>query len=101
MTDQIIHRDTITGQTVTEAYAKAHPDTTVRETRRAGKWRRRAEVAEAKLEAVRELTFDPSLEDEWAHNGHEAYEDGGEPECPGCWALALLRILDGTEEADR
>ena len=99
MTDQIIHRDTITGQTVTAEYAKAHPDTTVRETRRAGKWRRRAEVAEAKLEAVRELTSDPSLEDEWAHNGHD--EDGGEPECPGCWAFALLRIIDATEEADR
>ena len=31
MTDQIIYRDTITGQTVTAEYAKAHPDTTVSE----------------------------------------------------------------------
>lgn len=59
------------------------------------------DAAEARLAAVGQLTIDPSLESEWAHNGHEAYEDGGEPECPGCWAFALLRILDGTEEADR
>ena len=93
--DQIIHRDAFTDQIVTVEYAAANPDTTVRETRKASKWRRRAEAAEAKLEAVRELTFDPSLEDEWAHNGHD--EDGGEPECPGCWTSAILAILDGTE----
>ena len=58
MTDQIIHRDTITGQTVTAEYAKAHPDTTVRETRKAGKWRRRAILAEAKLDAVRDIVRD-------------------------------------------
>ena len=52
--DQIIHRDAFTGQIVTVEYAAANPDTTVRETRKARKWRRRAEAAEAKLDAVRE-----------------------------------------------
>lgn len=30
----VIYRDAITGQIVSEEYAKAHPKTTVRETRR-------------------------------------------------------------------
>ena len=68
MTDQITHRDTITGQTVTAEYAKAHPDTTVRETRKAGKWRRRAEAAEAKLEAVRAVMEDEAHLDGWVGN---------------------------------
>ena len=89
MTDQIIHRDTITGQTVTAEYAKAHPDTTVRETRKAGKWRRRAILAEAKLDAVRAL-----------HRpvGRFGY-------CGACtYAIhpcPTIRALDGTEEASR
>lgn len=29
----IIHRDTVTGRTVTDDYARQHPDTTVREVR--------------------------------------------------------------------
>ena len=87
--DQIIHRDTITGQTVTAEYAKAHPDTTVRETRKAGKWRRRAEAAEAKLDAVRAYC---------AAYVEESGDADPEPWSPAAYVLA---ILDGTEEADR
>ena len=106
MTDQIIHRDTITGQTVTAEYAKAHPDTTVRETRRAGKWRRRAEAAEAKLDAVRALHASSGDEES------QGYLPGGgygyiSPYCVGCeafdeyavaWPCATIRAIDGTEE---
>ena len=89
MTDQIIHRDTITGQTVTAEYAKTHPDTTVRETRKAGKWRRRAEAAEAKLDAVRELHRPVGRFGYCATCAYAIYP------CP------TVRALDGTEEADR
>ena len=89
MTDQIIHRDTITGQTVTAEYAKAHPDTTVRETRKAGKWRRRAEAAEAKLDAVRALHRPVGRFGYCATCAYAIYP------CP------TVRALDGTEEADR
>ena len=87
--NQIIHRDTITGQTVTAEYAKAHPDTTVRETRRAGKWRRRVEAAEAKLDAVRELHRPVGRFGYCATCAYAIYP------CP------TVRALDGTEEADR
>ena len=87
--DQIIYRDTITGQTVTAEYAKAHPDTTVRETRKAGKWRRRAEAAEAKLDAVRELHRPVGRFGYCATCAYAIYP------CP------TVRALDGTEEADR
>ena len=89
MTDQIIYRDTITGQTVTAEYAKAHPDTTVRETRKAGKRRRRAEAAEAKLDAVRELHRPVGRFGYCATCAYAIYP------CP------TVRALDGTEEADR
>ena len=85
MTDR--HRSAITGKYVTAEDAKTNPDTTVRETRKAGKWRRRAEAAEAKLEAVREWYLrSEALAQDW-------------PDAPD---LAEVRaILDGTEEADR
>lgn len=110
MTDQIIHRDTITGQTVTAEYAKAHPDTTVRETRKAGKWRRRAEAAEAKLEAVRALHHrhlhrDPSIiNGPWYCCGSVQLGTIAEGDCDECrdsWPCPTIRAIDGTEGADR
>ena len=110
MTDQIIYRDTITGQTVTAEYAKAHPDTTVRETRKAGKWRRRAEAAEAKLAAI-EADDDDKLS---IMSGWLVY-DMGEHTCggygpesgyahePGCGFEPVLRLdeLQGWPEVER
>ena len=94
MTDQIIHRDTITGQTVTAEYAKAHPDTTVRETRKAGKWRRRAEAAEAKLDAVRALHRE-------SHGSLAALYPNPICECGKDYPCPTIRSIDGPEEADR
>ena len=105
MTDQIIYRDTITGQTVTAEYAKAHPDTTVRETRKAGKWRRRAEAAEAKLDAVRALH---EADDPWCPCGHVAHDPNRCPDpmvtCAACGddsPCPTIRAIDSAEEADQ
>lgn len=51
----IIHRDTITGQIVTAAHAKANPGTTTREVRRASELRRELTKAEAKIAELEEL----------------------------------------------
>ena len=96
--DQIIYRDTITGQTVTAEYAKAHPDTTVRETRKAGKWRRRAEAAEAKLDAVREIARDVATDagDDKSTYG-EDYHAGMVTVAARIMQALSLDALDGTE----
>ena len=41
------------------------------------------------------LASDDGTEHE--HNGHAEHE--GEPECPGCWAADLYRLLDGEGES--
>ena len=92
--DQIIHRDAFTGQIVTVEYAKAHPDTTVRETRKAGKWRRRAEAAEAKLGAMRALHRE-------SHGSLAALYSNPICECGKDYPCPTIRAIDGTEETDR
>ena len=75
----------------------------------AQRWQERCEKAEAERDALaadhaalfgsyqRVLALSYANDDgaEYEHNGHAPNE--GESECPGCWAAAIRRALDGGE----
>lgn len=116
---QIIHRDTITGEIVSADYAAANPATTVRETRKAGKWRRRAETAEAELAELRDainnaVLYERDCRDALARQTPrllaaqaklDAVREPHRPSHSGAtcvhdlhpWPCPTVRIIDGTE----
>lgn len=46
-----------------------------------------------RIQLVERLTYASNDGDEWEHNGHPP--NGGEAECPGCWAADIRQALRG------